>query len=315
MNSQVNKVLVSAARWEAAGVIGLTLVDPDGDRLPDWSPGAHVDLHLPSGLVRQYSLCGDPASPWYEVAIALDASSRGGSREVHGTQLLGRELEISKPRNNFALDPAEHLLFLAGGIGITPMLPMLRAVEQAGTSWRLVYGGRELSCMPFRDEVAARRGGTVDLLPEDRCGRPDLEELFRDLPAGSRVYCCGPAGMLAAAEVAVRDCQPAIDLRMERFTPVPRPATGKGGFEVELRRQGLVLPVPANRTVLQVVREVLPDVDYSCEEGVCGTCETTVLDGVPEHRDSVLTAAERSSGATMMICVSRSRSPRLVLDL
>lgn len=315
MNQPTSTVLVSAASWEADGVLALTLADPRVSPLPEWSAGAHVDLHLPSGLVRQFSLCGDPVDPSYRIAVQLDPASRGGSREVHETQLLGRELQISLPRNNFQLLPAERYLFLAGGIGITPLVPMLRSIEAAGTPWHLVYGARTLSAMPFRDELSARCGGTLELLPEDTCGRPDVQSLVRELTPGTAIYCCGPTGLLDAAEAAVRDNPTVLDLHVERFTATAQPAPRKGTFEVELRRQGVVLEVPPHRSILQVVREVLPDVDYSCEEGVCGTCETAVLEGTPEHRDSVLTAAERSAGEVMMICVGRSSSPRLVLDL
>lgn len=308
-------VQVTASSPVADDVVALTLTDADGDPLPRWTAGAHVDLHLPSGLVRSYSLCGDPAAPTYLLAVQRDPCSRGGSREVHDAGLLGRYLKITGPRNTFALEPAGSLLFVAGGIGITPIVSMVRAAEAAGTPWRLVYAGRRLTAMPFREELSGRAGGTVTLLPEDTDGRPDLDALLREVPAGAGVYCCGPAGMLAAAEQAARRAPGNLALHVERFAPVPPPTVAKGGFEVELRRSGITRQVPPTSTLLQVVRDALPEVDFSCEEGVCGTCETSVLEGRPDHRDSVLSSQERASNTVMMICVGRSLSPRLVLDL
>ncbi|MBB2910492.1 ferredoxin-NADP reductase [Streptosporangium becharense] len=294
--------------WEADGVLSVTLADPGGAALPRWAPGAHVDLIAEGVPTRQYSLCGDPADPFlWRVAVLREEDSRGGSAFVHETLRPGALVGFSGPRNNFPLVPADGYLFVAGGIGITPLLPMARAAAAAGVPWHLLYGGRTRASMVFLPELA-RYGGHVTVRPHDEYGPLDLDEALAGAP-GATVYCCGPEPLLAAMEERV----PGV--RLERFSP--RPVTGTaepGAFQVVLRRSGLSLPVPADRTVLSVLEEAGIRVPTSCLEGVCGSCETTVLEGEVEHRDSVLTEAERAAGDTMFICVSRCRSSRLVLD-
>lgn len=274
--------------------------------MPRWEPGAHLDLVLPSGLVRQYSLCGDPAdTSSYTVAARLIEDGRGGSREMHERVREGTHVEVRGPRSRFPLVEAPSYVFVVGGIGITPVLPMLRALGD-GTPWRLLYGGRTRASMPFLEEVGKLGGDRVTVVAEDEDGLPDLDGLLGDAPIGAAVYCCGPEGLIAA--VAERFPQ----VRLERFAP--RTATdGNGAFEVELRRSGRTLTVPAESTLLAAVRAELPDTAYSCEQGFCGTCEQRVLEGEVEHRDELLTDAER--GDSMLICVSRARSERLVLDM
>ncbi|MDS0134407.1 MULTISPECIES: PDR/VanB family oxidoreductase [unclassified Amycolatopsis] len=289
----------------ADGVVALTLRFPGGEPLPLWEPGAHIDLVLP-GFVRQYSLCGDPADrSAYRVAVLHERDGRGGSAYVHDKLSAGDRVSVSGPRNHFALVEAARYLFIAGGIGITPILPML---DRAGDDWQLVYGGRTRSSMAFTAELAAH-GDRVSFRPQDEHGLLDLSSLLTDVRPGTAVYCCGPEPLLAAVEAL----NPA-DLHVERFTPVsdegPRTA-----FEVELAGSGVVLPVPADRSILEVVEEAGVTVLSSCREGTCGTCETGVLGGEPDHRDSVLTADERLENEVMMLCVSRACSPRLVLDL
>ena len=313
-------LLLEEVRREAEGVVSLRLVHPDGKPLPEWAPGAHVDLLLPSGLVRQYSLCGDPGDlSGYRIGVLREADGRGGSREVHDTAMAGRELGVRGPRNHFPLVEAPGYLFLAGGIGITPILAMARDASRRGVPWRLVYGGRTRATMAFVDELCALPGGQVKLVPQDECGLPSPERVLDSVEGDVAVYCCGPEPMIRAVEEACARRLPAGALHVERFSAssAPRPLVPEttGTFEVELARSGAVLPVLPDRTVLEVVREVLPDVPFSCEEGFCGACETAVLDGVPEHHDTILTDADRASNATMMICVGRSCSPRLVLDL
>ncbi|MTE19473.1 2Fe-2S iron-sulfur cluster binding domain-containing protein [Streptomyces sp. TRM43335] len=329
------ELLVVRAEREAEGVVGLTLADPGGAELPEWEPGAHVDIELPSGLTRSYSLCGSPRERHsYRVAVLRVPRSRGGSAEIHATDLVGRRLRVRGPRNHFPLVPADRYVFIAGGIGITPLLPMLRRLsEQPGSPrWTLLYGGRSLETMAFRREVTGLRGGETTLWPQDSHGLPDLDRALRGLPTGTAVYCCGPEGLLREVEARVDRRLPPGALHTERFRPPGAadadpgspggtdPADGTGGtgdapFEVELRRTGVTLRVPAERRLLDVVREAVPAVPYSCEEGTCGTCETKVLAGVPDHRDLLLDDDEREAGSTMMICVGRSKGPRLVLDL
>lgn len=265
--------------------------------MPRWEPGAHLDLVLPSGLVRQYSLCGDPAdTSSYTVATRLVADGRGGSREVHEQVAEGMELEVRGPRNRFPLVEASSYVFVAGGIGITPILPMLRALPD-GVEWRLLYCGRSRESMPFVAELEGLDQVTVAV------GTPELGAL--EVPEGAAVYCCGPEGLMAAVEARFPQ------VRLERFTP--RATAPGAAFEVELRRSGRTLTVPADSSVLAAVRRELPNTLYSCEQGFCGTCQQRVLEGEVDHRDELLTDAER--GDSMLICVSRARSERLVLDL
>ncbi|MEU0529470.1 PDR/VanB family oxidoreductase [Amycolatopsis tolypomycina] len=299
------ELLVEAKENLADGVVALTLRAPGGP-LPHWEPGAHIDLRLPDGVVRQYSLCGDPAdSSAYRVAVLREPDGRGGSAYVHDKLAAGDRIEVDGPRNHFALVDAERYLFIAGGIGITPILPML---DRAGTDWHLVYGGRTRGSMAFTEELA-RHGDRVTFRPQDEHGLLDLPSLLADVRPGTAVYCCGPEPLLAAVEAL----GPA-DLHVERFTA--RADEGpREAFEVELAGSGRVLPVPADRSILEVVEEAGVSVLSSCREGTCGTCETGVLGGEPDHRDSVLTADERLENEVMMLCVSRACSPRLVLDL
>ncbi|GAB3004232.1 PDR/VanB family oxidoreductase [Amycolatopsis acidiphila] len=315
---EARRVLVTQARREADGVVSLTLSDPDGRELPAWEPGAHVDLVLPSGAVRQYSLCGHADDRYsYTVAVLRETGGRGGSAEVHDTGLVGRELTIRGPRNHFRLVDAPGYVLLAGGIGITPILSMARRLAAGPAPWLLCYGGRSAASMAFTGELAALSRGRVEFYPEDEAGRLPLERILADLVPRTAVYVCGPPGLIAAVQDCAGKLFPEQDLHLERFTAAPdaQPRADGDAFEVELARTGEVLEVPGDRSILDVVRDARPDILSSCEEGFCGTCETKVLAGDPEHRDTILTEADRERGATMMICVGRSRSPRLVLDL
>ncbi|WP_369143871.1 2Fe-2S iron-sulfur cluster-binding protein [Streptomyces sp. R44] len=299
------KVLVTGRATPAEGVVELRL---EGDGLPAWQPGAHVDLVLPSGLVRQYSLCGDPAAAdTYTVATRLIEDGRGGSREVHERLHEGAEIEIRGPRNRFPLVDAPAYVFVAGGIGITPVLPMVRAAETAGADWRLVYCGRSRATMPYLDEIERLGGGDrVTVVAEDESGFPELEFLAH-VPAETLVYCCGPDGLMDAVSAAMPEGRAP---RLERFTSAA--ATGTA-FEVELRRSGRTLTVAADQSLLSAVREELPGIMYSCRQGFCGTCQQRVLEGEIDHRDELLTDDERED--SMLICVSRCAGKRLVLDL
>ncbi|MFE7174488.1 PDR/VanB family oxidoreductase [Streptomyces sp. NPDC057616] len=301
--SRALRLRVASHERVADGVVQLRL---EGGDLPRWEPGAHLDLVLPSGLVRQYSLCGDPEdTSAYTVATRLIGDGRGGSREVHERLRAGMEVEVRGPRNRFPLVEASSYVFVVGGIGITPVLPMLRALGE-GTPWRLLYGGRTRASMPFLEELAKLGGDRVTVVAEDENGLPDLDGLLTGLAEGTAVYCCGPEGLLAAVEERV----PSV--RLERFGPRAS-GDGNSAFEVELRRSGRTLAVAADSTVLAAVRAELPGTAYSCEQGFCGTCQQRVLEGEVEHRDELLTDAERAD--SMLICVSRARGERLVLDM
>jgi len=303
-------VRVAAKERLADGVVALTLVDPDGARLPDWTPGSHVDLVLPTGDTRQYSLCGDrwDASA-YRVAVLREPAGRGGSAWVHEELAVGDLVGLGGPRNQFRLVPAPRYLFLAGGIGITPILAMVDAARRLGADWRLVYGGRTRASMAFLDELDDER---VTVWPQDERGLLPLADLLTGLDDGTRVYCCGPAPLLDAVEAT---CPPGL-LRTERFVAREQGAPVRDEpFTVVLDRTGAEVVVTPEVSVLEAVRAAGADVLSSCRQGTCGTCETTVLAGDPDHRDSVLDEAERAAGDCLLVCVSRSRGDRLVLDL
>ncbi|MFG2141341.1 PDR/VanB family oxidoreductase [Streptomyces sp. NPDC048650] len=302
---------------EAEGVVRLRLA---GDDLPDWEPGAHIDLVLPSGTVRQYSLCGEPAAAGsYTIATRLIEDGRGGSREVHEQLHEGTAVEVRGPRNRFRLDDCHAYVFVAGGIGITPLLPMVRQAEREGVPWRLLYAGRSRAAMPFLEEIEKLAGAGADrvtVVAEDEEGRPDLAAALADAPPHAAVYCCGPEPLMDAVAALLPDGPEGLALHTERFAPAaPAPAGEDAPFEVELRRTGRTVTVPAGTSVLRAIRDqALPDLPYSCEQGFCGTCQQRVLAGEVAHRDELLTDAERDD--SLLICVSRARGgERLVLDL
>jgi ferredoxin-NADP reductase len=310
-------LVISSVRAVATDVISLGLTAPGAVPLPRWTPGAHIDLHLPSGLVRSYSLHGDPRDGGaYHVAVLNTPDGRGGSAEVHRIAAPGVAMRASGPRNAFPLEQASHYLFLAGGIGVTPLLAMAREVSRRGNSWTFVYGARSRHRMAFLDALSELDGGELRIVPEDEAGLPDLALAFGAMPAGAAAYCCGPTAMLDAALAIGERTRPDIPVRLERFVARPAPAGLRDeGFEVELARSGITVTVPPGVPVLDAVRSEIPGVMSSCEQGICSACETAVLDGVPDHRDSVLTPRERAANNYMMICVSRALTPRLVLDL
>jgi ferredoxin-NADP reductase len=314
--TEVDLRLRIARREEGAeGVVVLDLRDPAGADLPEWAPGAHIDLRLPGGLTRQYSLCGDPGdrSAW-RIAVLREPESRGGSLHVHEELHEGADVDVRGPRNHFELVPAPRYLFVAGGIGITPILPMTAAAEAAGAAWELHYGGRSRRSMAFLESLE-RLTGSVTFHPQDEVGLIDLDRLLGTPREDTLVYCCGPEPLLAAVEQRCRDW-PTGALHLERFAPkdVGEPVL-TGSFEVELAGAGLTLTVPPDTSILSAVEEAGISVLSSCQEGTCGTCETTVLAGEVDHRDSLLTPDEQAANDTMFICVSRAACPKLVLDL
>ncbi|WP_438488346.1 PDR/VanB family oxidoreductase [Streptomyces sp. S186] len=314
----------------AEGVVALRL---EGERLPAWEPGAHLDLVLPSGAVRQYSLCGEPADAIradggsYTLAVRLIEDGQGGSREVHEALRTGTTVEVRGPRNRFPLEDHHAYLFIAGGIGITPILPMVRQAEAEGVPWRLLYAGRSRASMPFLAEVeklaggrtGAPGGGRLTVVAEDEDGRPDLAAALAGAPPHAAVYCCGPEPLMDAVAKLLPEGPEGLTLQMERFGPAASEAGAGPGedvaFEVELRRTGRTVTVPAGTSVLRAIREqALPDLPYSCEQGFCGTCRQRVVAGEVDHRDELLTDAERED--SLLICVSRAKpGTGLVLDL
>jgi ferredoxin-NADP reductase len=302
----------------AEGVVALALADPDGADLPEWTAGAHIDLILDDELTRQYSLCGATSdrSEWV-VGVLLDPDSRGGSKFVHERLREGSSVRVRGPRNAFPLVGSPRYQFIAGGIGITPILTMIEAAEARSADWHLLYGGRTRASMAFLDRLE-RRGDRVTVSPRDeRQGRLDLRSVLADAREDTLVYCCGPEGLLGAVEDGCRSW-PEGSVHIERFSPkaLEEPSLDAlETFEVECQRSGMTVAVPAGRSIYEAVEEAGVDVLGSCMEGVCGTCECDVIEGEVDHRDSVLSEAERARGDTIMICVSRSRSERLVLDI
>ncbi|MCT4353986.1 PDR/VanB family oxidoreductase [Streptomyces sp. Je 1-79] len=312
MSEKSLRLVVHRMTWEAEGVLSVDLVHPDGKPLPAWTPGAHIDVHV-GGHVRQYSLCGDPRTAGaYRIGVLDEPASRGGSRHVHTALRPGQRITVSEPRNHFALEDAGGYVFVAGGIGITPILAMAREAARRGARWRLVYGGRTRDSMAFTGELAALGGGALTLVPQDEAGHIDLDAALAGLDEDTLVYTCGPGPLLSAVE---ERCAPER-LRLERFSaPVVERGGDDEGFEVECRASGLTLDVGPDTSILAAAEAAGIEVRSSCRDGICGSCETRVIDGVPEHRDFLLSEAEHAANASMMICVSRCASGRLVLDL
>ena len=309
------QVVVAGRKTIALDVVEFELRPPGGEELPLWEPGAHIDVITGAGIVRQYSLCGDPEDhTCYRIAVLRDTGGRGGSVWLHERLREGDRIGISSPRNHFPLRSAPRYLFLAGGIGITPLLPMIRRVAVGSAHWSLHYGGRTRASMSYGDELREFGGGRVRLLPFDECGLIDLDSALDEAGPQAHVYCCGPEPLIPAAEAA--HPLPGMPLRTERFSPkhvqTPRADTP---FTVRIASTGADLVVPVGRSIVDVLIEAGVDILTSCEEGTCGTCETAVLAGRPDHRDSVLTEEEQAASDRMLPCVSRSYTPQLVLDL
>lgn len=305
---------VTAKTSVAEGVCSLAFRDPYGRRLPDWTPGSHIDLTLANGLTRQYSLCGDRWDPSsYQVAVLHEPEGRGGSEYVHNSLRVGDIIEVAGPRNNFPLVPAERYLFIAGGIGITPLLPMLQQAEMLGTPWSLLYGGKSRTSMAFTDRLRAYEANVI-IHPHDEAGHLPLVDVLADEPAATKVYACGPAPMLDALRAAHEGRVP-HHLRLERFTPREQGAPIRStSFEVELARTNTSVTVEPGVSILDAVARAGVPILASCKQGTCGTCETVVLAGEVDHRDSLLTDEERSRSDVMFPCVSRAASDRIVLD-
>jgi ferredoxin-NADP reductase len=308
-------LVVTRREMVAAGVVALTLADLAGTALPGWTPGAHIDVVLNDTLTRQYSLCGplrDRSS--FTIAILRDPSG-SGSQLAHDSLTEGGQVRIRGPRNHFALIDAPRYMFIAGGIGITPLLPMIESADRRGVPWTLDYGGRQRSSMAFTGQLG-RYGDRVRMWPQDEAGLIDLDVILGDPRPDVLVYCCGPEPLLSAVEARCAAWPPGA-LHTERFTPRPVvPGAGRDEpFELVLQRSGITAVVPAERTILEVVEENGLSVLSSCRVGTCGTCEQEVVSGEIDHRDSVLSEEDQEAGEYMMICVSRCRSERLVLDL
>ncbi|KAD3633179.1 cytochrome P450 [Arthrobacter yangruifuii] len=315
LNLQVSKRVTASD-----GVISLDLTHPDGGELPQWKAGAHVDLHLAGTggqrIVRQYSLCSDPEDlSSYRIGVLREPAGRGGSAAIHDLLVEGSTVTVSWPRNNFRLNPTRNYLFIAGGIGITPILAMVREAERTGTNWQLIYGGRTRNSMAFLEELAPY-GSRVTVVPQDEFGHIDLPGILRDSREDTLVYACGPEPLLRATESNAAHW-PKDSLRLERFAPKIFDApTVNLPFEVEFSMSKKTVVVHADESILEAAERIGLPVISSCKEGTCGTCETPVIEGQVDHRDSILSPTEQQANETMMICVSRATGtcPRLILD-
>jgi tetrachlorobenzoquinone reductase len=307
------RLRVKSATWEAPSIVSYDLRPLEPGELPPFTAGAHIDLTLPNGLIRSYSLTNPQSERHrYVIAVQKDRASRGGSKWVHENFRPGDILTVNGPRNNFALnEAAEKSLFIAGGIGITPILSMVERLTSLKRDWELIYCARTRADAAF---VEVLKGNVRFNFDEQPGGTMlDIPAVVRAAPANAHLYCCGPLPMLEAFEAATAGL-PRERVHVEYFTAKEPPAVA-GGFKVVLARTGREFVVPPGKTILDTLLDAGLDIPYSCMEGVCGTCETKVLQGTPDHRDLILTEEEHAAGKVMMICCSGSRSEKLVLDL
>jgi vanillate O-demethylase ferredoxin subunit len=314
------RLRVHAATWEAEGIHSYELRDPEGGELPPFTAGAHIDLHLANGMVRSYSLVNSQDERRrYVVAVQRDRASRGGSTWLHDKLKIGDIVTIAGPRNNFVLaEDAPQSLFIAGGIGITPLWCMIQRLTALAKPFTLYYCVRTRKEAAFREPIAAVATQPGAKIVFNFDGEPggkmlDIAAVVKEAASDTHLYCCGPLPMLGAFEEATKDL-PRERVHVEYFTAKEAPAA-EGGFTVVLAKSGKSFVIAPGKTILETLNDAGLNVPCSCLEGVCGTCETRVLEGVPDHRDVVLTDAERKANKTMMICCSGSKSEKLVLDL
>ena len=315
------KTRVSAIRDEAIDIKSFDLVSASGAPLPSFAPGSHIDLHLAPGLVRQYSLCNGPEDPGrYRIAVKKEPDSRGGSSTMHSTIEVGSSIDIGEPRNNFALKPGGGpTLLIAGGIGITPILSMLRHLLQSGSEFALHYFTRSIAHTAFHDELSQRELSSkvsFHYATEPDAVRASLRKLLWHRASDAELYLCGPRPFMDLVESIAAATWPPEAVHLEYFTADPTALAGpRDTFMIRLARTGGDFVVAADRSIVDVVRAAGVAIETSCEQGVCGTCLTGVLSGTPDHRDVFLSDQERDAGDKIMCCVSRARSEVLELDL
>lgn len=310
------ELLVAQKNSASEGVIELILTDPSGADLPRWTPGAHIDLLMSNGMVRQYSLCGDMNDPtYYRIGILCEMEGRGGSKYIHEELQTGQKIGVRGPRNHFPLVKANSYLFIAGGIGITPIIPMIQAVHKIGADWRLIYGGRTEKSMAFRNELS-EYGDKVQLFPADSAGFLPLDRELSETQESLHIYTCGPERLLDAVETKTADW-PEEHVHSERFSAktIDAPENAIQQFEVECKRSNITVQVGADESILAAIEAKGVKVMASCRAGVCGTCEVDILEGQADHRDTVLSKSEKESNEFMLVCCSRSLSEKLVLDI
>lgn len=320
MAGDLQELRVRRISYEAENINSYELVLPEGGDLTPFTAGGHIDLHLRNGMIRSYSLVNDQNERHrYVIAVSKDASGRGGSGFVHDTIKAGDIVAVSAPRNNFALrEDAECSLLIAGGIGITPLMSMIRRLQALARPWKLSYAARTRRAAAFLGELDAIRPNVhLDLhlhFDDEHAGRTlDLADIVGNAPMHAHLYCCGPVPMLEAFEKATAG-RPAGHVHVEYFQAKQAPAA-EGGFEIRLARSNRTIAVEPGKTILDAVLDAGVMANYSCSEGVCGTCETPVIEGIPDHRDQFLSPEEKAANKTIMICCSGSKSGTLVLDL
>ncbi|WP_426536413.1 PDR/VanB family oxidoreductase [Bradyrhizobium sp. McL0615] len=320
MAGDLRKLRVRRISYEAESINSYELVSPDGGDLAPFTAGSHIDMHLQNGMIRSYSLVNDQSERHrYVIAVNRDASGRGGSCFVHNAIRAGDLIDVSAPRNNFALhEEAECSVLIAGGIGITPLMSMIRRLEALERPWKLSYAARTRRAAAFLGDLDAIRPDVHRNLhldfDDERAGRTfDLATIVANAPAHAHLYCCGPVPMLEAFETATAG-RPAGHAHVEYFQAKRAPAL-EGGFEVRLARSNRTIVVEPGKSILDAALDAGISANYSCAEGVCGTCETRVIDGIPDHRDLFLSSEEQAANKTIMICCSGSKSGTLVLDL
>lgn len=322
MSNQTLTARIHAMQYEADGIVSVEFRPATQQTVfPSFEPGSHIDLHLPNGLIRNYSLCNPHTdSQRYVVAVLHDRASRGGSRYVHEQLRVGGTIEISSPRNNFALsEQANQSVLVAGGIGITPLWCMLQKLVQEGQSVRLFYCARNRSEAAFVPEIQALcNSNNIPCyfhFDQEQGAAPKLQTLLAGLGKENHYYCCGPTPMLAAFEEA---CQVLgyEHVHIERFAAIPQVQTSADdAFELRLAKSGQTIHVPADMSILDALLEAGVMIEHSCKEGVCGSCETRILEGEADHRDGVLSKKEREAGQSLMVCVSRCKRGPMVLDI
>ncbi|WP_396909186.1 PDR/VanB family oxidoreductase [Mycolicibacterium sp.] len=322
MNSRVadadtlDNVALRVVRRERAAeaVVTLYLAAPDGEDLPIWEPGAHIALTVPGSHARQYSLCGDPADRTnYRISVLREDPGLG-SQWIHDELREGDQVAVSGPHNHFELVPADRYVFIAGGIGITPIMAMIRSAIDSGTPWTLHYGGRSRTTMAHVEEIEAW-GGNSNFIPEDEAGLIDLAAVIGSPQTGTLVYCCGPDALISAVE-DLMGAWPDNALHVERFAPSAAADFSRDTeFSVRCEESDVTVRVERGVSIIEALAAAGIEISTSCGEGTCGTCETEVIEGIPDHRDSVLTESERKANESMMPCCSRSFSDLLVLNI
>lgn len=305
-------VFIKSMAWDADDVLVVELEDVDGKALPPWEPGAHLGLVVPAGI-RHYSLCGDPGDTRrYRIAVLLEAASRGGSRFVHEVLRPGHIIEIQPPSNHFGLQDACAYRFVAGGIGITPLMPMIAAVDRENRGWSLSYVGKSRFSMAFVDQLA-RFGSAVEVVARDERPRPAVADLVSGWREDERLYVCGPESLVAEVLAAAAESGwPETHVHTERFTPVVLDPADADAFRVRQEGTESFATVASGESLVTVLERMGVDVDSACREGICGTCRVDVVEGDLVHRDAVLTVEEKARGDVIMACVSRARGELVV---